>query len=634
MYDTAIIIQFQEFETTNEVSMEFKKKRPFSSIGNESITTMLKLLSSRDRRKLIIVVLINIILAILDLLGVLLIGVLGSLSINGIASGQVGNRVSAVLRLLGINDSSYESQAIIIGLIAASLLIFKTILSLYFVKRVVYFMGRRAAALSASLVSKYFAVSVLQINQRSAHNSIYALTNGVTTLMVGVVAASIALLADIALLFVMGIGLLLVDPITAISTALVFGSFATLLYLRMHRVMKKLGEEQTDLNIEISQKIFEAISSYRELLVRDRRRYYAQQIGRLRYRLADGNAEINYLSTFSKYVLEITLVLCALMLAFYQFSTSTAFRAFATIAIFVAASTRIMPAILRLQQGLLKIKSAIAEAKPTLSLIEELSEVYLEEKEIRNLSRTHLNFIPEVRASNLNFSYLGDHQILKNVNFSVNSGEFVAIVGGSGSGKTTLVDLLLGALETQKGDVHISGLAPRLAFERWPGAVAYVPQDSPIIDGTIRENLALGYKINDLSDDICWEALRVAQLDKFVSALPDQLETYVGDRGTSLSGGQRQRLGIARALITRPKMLFLDEATSSLDGITEHEVAESLRSFKGEITLIVIAHRLATVVNANRIYYLKDGRVKKVGTFEELKANSPEFLEQARLMGL
>jgi ABC-type multidrug transport system fused ATPase/permease subunit len=432
----------------------------------------------------------------------------------------------------------------------------------------------------------------------------------------------------------MGIGLFLVDPITAISTALIFGLLAFFLYANMHETMRKLGEDQGLMNIESSQRIFEAIRSYRELLVRDRRGYYAQQIAKLRFKLADGNAKINYLSGLSKYVLEITLVFSALLLAFYQFSANSAFRALATITIFIAASTRITPAILRLQQGLLKIKSSMAEAKPTISLIEELSTVTAEKLTVRELTRSHRGFIPSVSVANLSFSYYQSNFVLNKVDFQASPGEFVAIVGGSGAGKTTLVDLILGALEAQEGALSISGMSPKLTFARWPGAVAYVPQDSPVINGTIRENLALGFPASELSDEMCWEALQVAHLDDFVRTLPNQLETSVGDRGTSLSGGQRQRLGIARALITRPRLLFLDEATSSLDGVTEYELSESLKSFIGEMTLIVIAHRLSTVVSADRIYFLERGFVKNVGTFEELKVKTPEFLEQAKLMGL
>jgi ABC-type multidrug transport system fused ATPase/permease subunit len=607
---------------------------PLSSLKKRSVALPIKLLSGRDRFLLIVVVLITVFLAILDLFGVLLIGVVGSLSITGLSSEQKGDRVTSALNFLQIYNLDFESQVIVVGLIAAFMLIAKTLLSLFLVRKSLFFMARRAAVLSSDLIMRYFTIPVSKINQRSAQNSIYALTTGVNSIMVGVIGVSVALVSDLALLLVMSVGLFLVDPISAISTVVIFGVLAIVLYFSMHRKVKVLGEQQGSLTIESSQRIFEAINSYRELLVRNRRGFYAQQIGGLRHKLAHGNATMSFMGSISKYILEITLVFGCILLAFYQFSTSTAFRAIATITIFVAASTRIIPAILRLQNGILGMKGSLAQAKPTITLIDELFEIPFEVIQIKSFSRSHKDFSSEVIASNLTFSYQANQEVLKSVNFYAQPGEFVAIVGGSGAGKTTLVDVLLGALEGKTGKVEISGMHPLATFSKWPGAVSYVPQDSPIIDGTIKENLTLGFLAHEISEVHCWESLKIARLNDFVESLPNQLETYVGDRGTRLSGGQKQRLGIARALITNPKLLILDEATSSLDGITESEISEALRDLRGAVTLIVIAHRLSTVVGADRIYFMEDGQIKGVGTFEQLKRDYPEFLTQAALMGL
>lgn len=604
------------------------------SLQDNSIRTAMRLLSTRDRRLVYLVIIVTVFFGLMDLFGVMLIGVIGSLSVTGVSSSQTGDRVSKVLQFLKIDSYTLQSQVAILGILAAAALITKTLLSLFFTRKSLFFLARRGAMISADLVRKYFAMPVSHINRRSAQESIYALTAGVNFVMVGVIGVWISLISDFSLLLILGVGLFFVDASTAMGAVFIFAGVATILHKLMHHKVKEIGERQSYLNVVGSQRIYEAVNSYRELLVRDRRGYYAQQIADNRFQLADGTANITFMQNISKYVLELTLVVSSLLLAFYQFNSTTASRAIAVVTIFVAASTRITPAVLRVQQGLIQIKANLGQAKPAVSLMDELRNWGAVSNSVNFLPRQHEGFYADVVANNVYFQYDSDATVLKDVSLRVHPGEFVALVGGSGAGKTTLVDVILGALIPQKGTVLISERLPLAAFSEWPGAVSYVPQDSPIIDGTLRENLALGYPSTLLTDEICWEVLNLAKLDEFVQGLPKGLDTQVGDRGTRLSGGQRQRLGIARSLVTKPQLLILDEATSSLDSLTESEISESLRKLKGQITLIVIAHRLSTVLDADRIYYLESGIVKAVGNFQELKLRSSEFRAQAELMGL
>jgi ABC-type multidrug transport system fused ATPase/permease subunit len=164
--------------------------------------------------------------------------------------------------------------------------------------------------------------------------------------------------------------------------------------------------------------------------------------------------------------------------------------------------------------------------------------------------------------------------------------------------------------------------------------MAYVPQDVVIVNSTIRENITMGYEFGEAPEEAIWEALRLAQLDEFVNSLPEGVNSHVGDRGTKLSGGQRQRLGIARALLTKPKLLVLDEATSSLDGETEANISQALSSLQGEVTIILIAHRLSSVRTAEKVIYLNEGKVMCEGSFEFVRNSVPNFDKQAKLMGL
>jgi ABC-type multidrug transport system fused ATPase/permease subunit len=210
----------------------------------------------------------------------------------------------------------------------------------------------------------------------------------------------------------------------------------------------------------------------------------------------------------------------------------------------------------------------------------------------------------------------------------------LAIVGTSGSGKTTLVDLLLGVLQPESGIVSISGKTPLDAITKWPGAISYVPQTVSLIEGTIRENICMGFTQNQISDELVLKAIDSASLREFISNTPAGLDTEVGEIGSKLSGGERQRIGIARALLTNPKLLILDEATSSLDGETEAEIGEAIQSIKGEVTVVMIAHRLSTVRNADIVLYLEKGQVRSLGTFDQVRESIPNFDAQAKLMGL
>jgi ABC-type multidrug transport system fused ATPase/permease subunit len=612
------------------------KRKISQSFSDSVIRKCFGLLKKNEKRKIFTVFVIQVLLSLLDLVGVLVIGILGSLTIAGVGNQKPGVRVYQVLQFLGISEKPFQYQVAVLGVAAALILTFKTLTSLYFNRRILYFLSRQAARLSKNLISKLLNQDLIRINRISLQDTLYSVTHGITIVSVGVLGSIIYLLADISLLIIMTVGLFFVDTVIAFSTLGIFALVALLLYRSMHLKVEKLGNSQTQLSISSQEKMQDVIFGYREIFVKNRRAFYAEKIGQSRLDLSDSTAELAFMQNISKYVLELTIVLGALLISAIQFSTQTAMHAIAVLTIFMAASTRIGPAVLRIQQGLLQIRGSIGGARSTLKLIEELKTI--DSIGISNENAPSLiyeSFYPAINLNQVTLRYEGKAlPAIKDLSLDINPGEIVAFVGQSGAGKTSIVDLILGLIEPTSGSVKISDTSPDAAIARWPGAIAYVPQDVYIINGTIEENLLLGYESGSIPREILFESLEKAQLLQFVSELPDGIDSHVGDRGTRISGGQRQRLGIARALASRPKLLVLDEATSALDSETEKALTDAINALKGSVTVVMVAHRLSTVRAADKVVYLDNGEMLACGAFEQVRESIPNFDSQAKLMGL
>ena len=610
-------------------------KQMKSQIKSSVLYRSFSVLTPTDRKKVLAVIVIQVLLGGLDLVGVGLIGVIGSLTISGVGSKQPGDRVQWLLDQLQLGDFEIQTQATILAFIAVSIMVVKTLLSMLFIRKILYFLSYRGAKLSSILVSRLLAQPLLTVQSRSNQETLFALTTGVGSITIGVLATFVALISDTSLLLVMAIGLFVIDPLLSVTTFTLFASIAFLLYRVMQVKAKTLGEQNRQTNVDSNALILEVLASYRELVVKNRRFHYSQKIGEQRHKLAGATAELSFMPSISKYVFEIAIVVGSLLISAIQFITNDAARAVATLSIFFAASTRIAPAVLRVQQSSLSIRSNTGIAGPTLDLIDFLGVSEIDSRENSSLDFKHDGFNSLIELKNVVLTYPGKNQrAIDDVTFSIIPGEVVALVGPSGAGKTSIIDLMLGIIEPDEGLVSINGLRPLDAISTWPGAIGYLPQDVIISNGTVRENVMLGFAAEQEYESQVLSALKVAQLEDFVNELPDTLEQQMGDRGTRISGGQRQRLGIARAVFTAPKLLVLDEATSALDGETEASISDAIQKFGDGVTVIMIAHRLSTVLAADRVIYMDKGRLVAQGTFEGVRKLVPDFDRQANLMGL
>jgi ABC-type multidrug transport system fused ATPase/permease subunit len=592
-------------------------------------------LTKADRFKIYLVAAFQVVLGLLDLVGVLFIGILSSLAINGQTANEDGSRTRLFLSILNIEESSFKLQAVVLMLGASFLLIGRTVLSVFFTRKMLRFLSFRGAQMSAKLMSHILSKPLLSIQTKTSQQLLYSVTTGVEVLIFGVLAAAVNIVSDISLLVVITTGLFLVEPLIAVAIIALFVILGLVLYLLMSVKARELGARNSELNVKSNEKIIESLNSFREISVKNRQSQYSFEIGQIRVKLAQTMADINFMPNVSKYVIESGLVLASLTVASIAFVMSDAVRAVTILSIFLAAGMRIAPAALRAQQSSLVIRNSLGTASQTLDLLDEVKDLVLPTPSFQDLDFRYVGFNPEVVLKNIGLRYPSAEKLaLNNCNLVIAAGSSVAIVGPTGAGKTSLIDVVLGIIEPTEGHVSLSSVSVKNAISKWPGSIGYVPQDIVIISGTLRDNVILGYASNKIDDHDIFEALDLAQLKEFTLSLPHGLDTIVGEKGSQLSGGQRQRLGIARAMFTKPKLLVLDEATSALDGETESSISAAIDSLHGKTTVITIAHRLSTVRNSDQVVYLDKGEIVAVGTFNEVRSKVPDFDNQAKLMGL
>ncbi|MBK9738924.1 MAG: ABC transporter ATP-binding protein [Actinobacteria bacterium] len=615
--------------------------------GWEAASQSLTLLPPADRRKLGLVTAIQMLSALLDAAGVALFGIVAALATSTVSGSPLPSAASKALSVLGIDSADMTTAVIQLSVLAGLLLIGKSILSMILTRRVLRFLAHRQAIVSGQLATSLLSRPLVQIQRRQSQETAFALTTGVNAAMLGVLGQSITVLSELSLLGVLAIGLLALDPLVAIFAVGFFLAIALVLQRIMSSRAQRLGQTSSNAEVASTALVQESISGYREVLVSNRRGLYVDRFQALRWQAASVQADLNLMALIPKYVFEIALIVGAGLLAYTQFLFKDAAAAMATIAVFLAAGSRVVPSMLRLQGAALGVRVTSGMSQPTIELAQELAATeeaptgsepanLLSGAELaRTIQSGYADFAATIELSDVTFAYEpGERSALHHVDLNVAAGSSVALVGPTGAGKSTLADVILGVVQPDSGTVLVGGRHPLEAISTWPGSMAYVPQEVAMATGSIRENVALGLSRDLIDDDLVWDALRRAKLADFLRRSREGLDTIVGEHGVRLSGGQRQRLGIARALYTRPLLLVLDEATSALDAETEWAVVETLQELEGNVTTVTVAHRLATVRHCDVVVYLENGKLVSQGSFDEVVADVPNFAAQARLLGL
>ena len=590
----------------------------------------IEMLGAKHRRRFILMLILQIAPGFFDLVGVALLGLLTAEAQNLLT------RSLAHTWYLPSNFFQVSSATTISVLLFLVFLCFviRSLVAPYLQRRLLRYLGNRANQITLELQSRYFIQDVLFIQRRTSQETTFLFNSAVFQTVADILGNFSLIISETSLLILLVSALFIVNPLLTFFVIAFFSSIIFLLNSLSRNFTRRENQKFNESKVAADKLIQETINSYREIYAAQKFSYFAKSsIDNLNL-AAFSRANLTWVNLIPKYILDAALVAGIALIGLFSWFTESHREAVSTSLIFLVVASRLMPSLLRINTGLQGVNNNSDASDRVYALISDLETV---EKLAGPF--TGGTSIQDSRSlisvKDLEFKYPdSDKTIFSNLNLEIISGEFIAIVGPSGVGKSTLVDLLLGVVQDPSKSILVNGIDPRHLVNANPGFISYVPQRVNLMNRTLRENIAIGCFLGEISESSLNRAIELSSLSEFTSKLPNGLDTLVGENGFNLSGGQIQRIGLARALYSNPEILILDEATSALDAETEHAISESLAALSGEITLIVVAHRLATVRKASKILYLGEDNFFTLGTFEELRREVPSFDRQAQLLGL
>lgn len=409
--------------------------------------------------------------------------------------------------------------------------------------------------------------------------------------------------------------LVVVDPFTATIVAGIM-AFVVMSILKLFRKeMVRQGEIDNEASASYIKWINQGLGAIKETKVMRKEEFFLEAFSNDYSRYAKARQRYYFLAEMPRIIIECLVICSLLLLIIYKVIIEINPQSIVPVlGVLALAAFRLMPSANRIVGFYNAVKNQMPffnEIYPDLVQIRE--KLSSNRKTCKKHSEQHISFIKLLEVKNLFFRYNQSQKyILEDVSFCIPKGKFIGIMGPSGAGKTTFIDILLGLLKPSSGQILCDGIDINKNIRSWQVNLAYVPQDIYLIDGSVAENIALGENKDDIDMALLNQVMSMAELSDFVLALPEGIDTFVGERGVKLSGGQRQRIGIARALYQKPELLILDEATSALDNDTEKSITDTILKLKGQITIIAIAHRLSTLAECDYKIEFADGQAFKV----------------------
>ena len=578
------------------------------------------LLDQRQKRWSIALISLTVILSLADALGIALFFGLVNIVLGTVNEEWMGE----ISVYFGTKD--YLFLFLIVGIISIySLKLVGTLVNVYLTENLTWSLYSN---LSCKMLQHYLSwpyVRHLSTNSNDlVHNIISVMVNITRTGM----NQWLMLIADFIQFATIITMLTIINPLVSVSAFVFLGILAAGMIFSGRHYVGKWGEDIRQANAGTHRAIQESLTVVKEIKLYGREQYFIDNLHACMKQLTSRSIKNSLFMQFPRPVLEaIVIIVMTVSISYFYLMENSAQEIVGLLVLFGAAAQRLMPAATRAISAIHYIRFI----EPFLNSIFSDLEVAkrLPPPDFKSVEK--LPPFNKVILKNVSLKYQGaQHKALSNINLEIKRGQTIGIVGSSGAGKSSLLDVILGMLTVDEGTVQVEFDGKSMLPEQAKGLFGYVPQMVTLVDNTIRNNIALG--LETLDDSHLAHLQEISQMKQFVSNLPENIDTIIGEQGIRLSGGQRQRIAWARALAHDPQILALDEATAALDPITESIITKSIEALRGDKTLIIVAHRLSTVKNCDFLILISDGHIVDSGDFYSLRKSSPLFAEMVNHM--